>query len=182
MALLQSEKAKLQPGDTAPEFSLKNIDGQTVSLSQFKGKPVAIIFMCNHCPYVIPKMEEIGQLATEFEGKAVIIGINPNGPDFDPSESFENMQKVAQQFGYKYYLVDETQEIAKAYDAVCTPDPFVFDADHKLVYHGRINDAMSPGAKVTKHDLREVLNKVIADEKVEDWFVPSQGCSIKWRD
>ena len=175
MVLLKSTQ-KLQPGDQAPDFSLKNIDNQTVSLSDFKGKPVAIIFICNHCPYVIPKMDEIAEL----QEVATVICINPNGPDYDESESFENMQKIAKEKGYKFYLVDETQEIAKSYGAVCTPDPFVFDKDHKLVYHGRINDAMSPEATPTKHELREVLEKVTKGEPIDNWFIPSQGCSIKW--
>jgi len=91
------------------------------------------------------------------------------------------MQKLAEEKGYKYYLLDETQEVAKAYGAVCTPDPFVFNKEHKLVYHGRINDAMSPDDQPTKHDMREVLDKVLKGDPIDEWFVPSMGCSIKWK-
>ncbi len=182
MVLLQSETKELQKGDSAPAFNLKNIDGKMVRLDQFEGKIVVVIFMCNHCPYVKLKMQEIAQLQNEYAAKGVvIIGINANDPTNYPDDDFSHMQAVAKQFGYRYYLVDEIQDIARAYGAVCTPDPFVFDTDHKLVYHGRINDAMQPTDKPTKHDLREVLDLVIAGKPVKDWFVPSMGCSIKWK-
>jgi hypothetical protein len=136
--------------------------------------------MCNHCPYVIPKLNEIRELQDAYDDVDVIL-INSNDPTDYPEDSFENMQKLAEEKGYKYYLFDETQEVAKAYGAVCTPDPFVFDKDHKLVYHGRIDDAMNPSDHPTKFVMAEVLDKVIAGEEVEEWFLPSQGCSIKWR-
>ena len=91
------------------------------------------------------------------------------------------MKELAREKGYQYYLVDETQDVAKKYGATCTPDPFVFDKEHKLVYHGRINNQMEPSDEVTENTMREVLDKVLAGEEVEDWFVPSQGCSIKWK-
>lgn len=182
MALLKSEQ-KLQPGDKAPAFTLKNVTGSMVRLSDFEGKPVVVIFMCNHCPYVKPKMEEIAAIQNDYADKGVVvIGINSNDAENYPEDSFANMKKFAEDFGYDYYLYDESQDVARAYGAVCTPDPFVFDKDHKLVYHGRINDAMSPGDKVSKRDLREVLDKVLAGESVGDWFVPSMGCSIKWKE
>lgn len=181
MALLKSELT-LQPGDRAPEFTLKNVDGAMVSLADFEGKAVVVIFMCNHCPYVKPKMEEIAQLQNDYADKGVVVvGINANDAENYPEDSFENMQEFAKTFGYEYYLFDESQEVAKAYGAVCTPDPFVFDKHHKLVYHGRINDAMSPEDTPSRHDLREVLEKMLAGETVEEWFVPSMGCSIKWK-
>jgi peroxiredoxin len=181
MALTKSDTKKLQPSDSAPEFALKNIDEEVVSSKDYLGTPLVIIFMCNHCPYVIPKMDEIAKIQNDYEGKAIIIGINSNNPEEYEEDSFENMKVIAQEKGYKHYLVDETQEIAKAYGATCTPDPFVFDKNHKLVYHGRINDQMEPNDQVTKNDLREVLDKVLAGENVENWFEPSIGCSIKWR-
>ena len=92
------------------------------------------------------------------------------------------MKKIAKQKGYKYYLVDETQETAKDYGATCTPDPFVFDKNHKVVYHGRINDAMNPEDVPKKHDMREVLDKILSGKEIKEWFVPSMGCSIKWKE
>ena len=183
MALLKSNIKGLKKGEKAANFSLKNIDGKTVKLSDFKGKVLVIIFMCNHCPYVKPKMDEIASIQRDYEDKGVIvIGINSNDPDYDSEDSFENMKKIAKQKEYRYYLVDETQETAKAYGATCTLDPFVFDKNHKVVYHGRINDAVNPGDVPKKHDMREVLDKLLAGKEIKEWFVPSMGCSIKWKE
>ena len=180
MVLLKSDFKKLKPGDVAHAFALKNVDGEMVSLSQFKNKIVVIIFMCNHCPYVKPKMDEIASIQNDYEN-VVVIGINANDPAHYPDDDFVHMQQLAKAKGYKYYLVDETQEVAKAYGATCTPDSFVFDKDHKLVYHGRINNQMEPMDKVTEHTMRMVLDNILVGKKIENWFVPSMGCSIKWR-
>lgn len=182
MALLKSDAKTLQQGDPAPEFSLINVDGNTVSLTDFKGKIAVVIFMCNHCPYVKPKFEEISKIQNDYADKdVVIIGINSNDPDYDSEDSFDNMKELAEEKDYKYYLVDDTQEIARSYGATCTPDPFIFDKEHKLVYHGRINNAMEPDDTPTKDDMREVLDKLVVGEKIDEWFVPSMGCSIKWK-
>src|SRR3989344_1884060 len=182
MVLLKSDMKKLKPGDAAPHFSLENVDGKIVSPTQFRGKVFVIVFMCNHCPYVKPKMDEIAALQRDYEKKGVVvIGINSNDPAHYPDDDFTHMQQLAQAKGYKYYLVDETQDIGKAYGATCTPDPFVFDKDHKLVYHGRINNQMEPTDRVTEHTMRLVLDKVLKCEKVTEWFMPSMGCSIKWK-
>jgi len=181
MALLKSEQT-LSKGDKAPSFTLLNIDGHDVSLSQFKGKPVVIIFMCNHCPYVKAKFEELSYLEKTYTAKGIgFVFINPNDAENYSDDDFAHMKELARLRGYKHYLVDETQEIAMNYGAVCTPDPFVFDKDHKLVYHGRINDAMSPDAQVHHHDLREVLDGLLLGKEIKEWFVPSMGCSIKWK-
>ena len=182
MVLLESDPKTLKKGALAPDFCLKNVDGKLVSLKDFKDKPVVVIFMCNHCPYVKPKMEEIAKLQDDFETKGVVVlCVNSNDPTDFPEDDFENMKILAEDFGYKYYLVDETQEVAKSYGATCTPDPFVFNSAHRLIYHGRINDAMQPDDKPKRHDLREVLNKLTSHAEIEEWFVPSIGCSIKWK-
>lgn len=182
MALMTSDAKKLKPGDKAPFFSLTNIDNKTVSSEDFKGKILVVIFMCNHCPYVKPKMGEIAKIQDEYKEKgAAVVGINANDPAAYPDDDFAHMQQVAQEKGFHYYLADETQDIARAYGATCTPDPFVFDKSHRLVYHGRINDAMNPGDAPTQHDLREAIEKTLAGKKIADWFVPSIGCSIKWK-
>jgi peroxiredoxin len=180
MVLLQSDARTLKQGSAAPDFSLKNVDGKIYSLADFKGKVLVVIFMCNHCPYVKPKMDEIASIQNDY-AEVAVVGINANDPADYPEDDFEHMVAKAKEKGYKYYLVDETQEVAKAYGATCTPDPFVFDAEHKLVFHGRINNQMEPSDEVTESTIRDVLDKVVAGEKVVDWFVPSQGCSIKWR-
>ena len=182
MALLKSDAKRLKRGDKAPHFSLKNIDGKLVSPNQFKDKILVVIFMCNHCPHVKAKMDEIAAIQRDYENKGVVlIGINSNDSIKYPDDDFTHMQELAKLKGYKYYLIDEAQNAAKTYGATCTPDPFVFDKDHKLMYHGRINNQMEPTDKVTEHTLRIVLGNVLKNEKVEDWFVPSMGCSIKWR-
>lgn len=181
MVLLKSIKT-LGKGDPAPHFSLVNVDDERVDLDNFKGKVVVVIFMCNHCPYVKAKNAEIAAINKEYKDKGVVVvGINSNDPNYDPEDDFEHMKEVAKKLNLDYYLVDESQEVAKAYGATCTPDPFVFDVEHKLVFHGRINDEMEPGQPVTENTLREVLDKVIAGEAVDEWFVPSMGCSIKWK-
>ena len=183
MVLLNSNIKGLKKGEKAIDFSLKNVDGKIVSLKDFKGKILVIIFMCNHCPYVKPKMNEIAKIQRDYESKGVaVICINSNDPDYDSEDSFDNMKKIAKQKGYRYYLVDETQEVAKAYGATCTPDPFVFDKSHRVVYHGRINDAMNPEDVPKKHDMMEVLDKVLSGREIKEWFVPSMGCSIKWKE
>ncbi len=181
MALLRSSDEKLKPGMKAPDFALKNVDGKVVKLSDFKGMAVAVIFICNHCPYVIPKMEEIASLMRDYNGKVAVLGINSNDPVNYPADNFESMQRMARQKGFSYYLFDESQAVAKSYGAVCTPDPYLFDKEHKLVYHGRINDAMDPDDSPTKHELKEAIEALLSGKPLQKWFVPSQGCSIKWK-
>ena len=179
MVLLKSI-TKLNKGESAPDFSLENIDDTVTNLSDFKGKAVVIIFMCNHCPYDKPKLQEIADIDNDYED-VVVIGINSNDPTNYEEDNFENMKIIAKQFGYKHYLVDETQEVAKSYGATCTPDPFIFDKDHKLVFHGRINDSMEPTDPITEKTMRNVLDKLLAGEEITEWFLPSLGCSIKWK-
>ena len=142
MVLLKSLE-KLKTGDKAPDFNLKAIDGKTYSLADFKNaKALLIIFMCNHCPYVKSKQETIKDLQTKYKDKGlVIVGINPNESEKYSEDSFEGMVKVAKEKNFNFvYLHDETREVAKSYGASCTPDPFLFDAEQKLVYHGRLNN------------------------------------------
>lgn len=183
MVLLNSEP-RLEIGEKAPDFILKGVDGEMYSLEEFKGaKTVLIIYMCNHCPYVKVKLEVIKGLAEKYVDTGLaVIGINPNDSRSYPEDSYENMVRVAREKNFNFhYLYDETQEVAKAYGAVCTPDPFLFDEDFKLVYHGRLDDALSPGQVPTQHDMDEAIARVIAGEKVEKGFLPSMGCSIKWK-
>lgn len=141
MVLMQSNYKKLNKGDKAPSFNLKGTDGNDYNLTYLRGKKATlVIFICNHCPYVIPKISEIDRIAKEFQKQLTVIAINSNNhPDY-PEDSFENMKKFTDEKRFRfYYLFDETQEIAKAYGAVCTPDSYLFDKDLKLVYHGRID-------------------------------------------
>lgn len=182
MVLLESQ-IKLKSGDKAPDFDLIGIDDKRHSLSEFKRYDgLLVIFMCNHCPYVKAKIDAIRELQEKFGSKIAIIGINSNDPKDYPEDSFENMKKVAAEKGLKIqYLVDETQEVAKKYGAICTPDPFLFDKEHKLVFHGRIDNAMKPDDVATEKTMINNIEKLLAGQKIAKDFDPSIGCSIKWK-
>lgn len=182
MTLLKSEET-LGLGDSAPDFDLKGVDNNNHSLEHFKdSKALLIVFMCNHCPYVKPKMAELIRLQEKFNGKLAVVGINSNESENYPEDSFENMIKEAKERNFNFaYLHDETQEVAKAYGAVCTPDPFLFDSERKLVYHGRLDDAMNPDDVATKKEMEEVIGALLEDKEMNFEFRPSQGCSIKWK-
>lgn len=181
MVLLKSEVV-LKTGDKAPDFNLLGIDDKKHSLSEFRNRPLLIIFMCNHCPYVQAKVSAMNEIYEEAMDKITMIGINSNDPTNYPDDSFENMKKFAKDKNIKFvYLVDETQEIAKKYGAVCTPDPFLFDKDLRLVFHGRIDNAMKPEDKATEKTMILNIEKLLAGKKIEKDFDPSMGCSIKWK-
>ena len=183
MSLLQS-KQKLQPGDQAPDFSIKATDGKNYTLTDCKdAKALLIIFMCNHCPYVKPKLETIKQLQAKFKDRGlIVIGINSNDPNYDPDDDFKSMQRIVQEQEFNFvYGVDETQDIAHAYGAECTPDPFLFDAEQKLVYQGRFDDALNPGNTPTTHDMEDAIEAVLQGKKPKQAFLFSLGCSIKWK-
>jgi peroxiredoxin len=181
MVLLESQ-VKLKTGDNAPDFDLLGIDDKNHQLSnytQYQG--MLIIFMCNHCPYVKAKFESFNELYEKFGEKIAIIGINSNDSREYPEDSFENMKKTAEEKGLKFdYLVDETQQIAKKYGAMCTPDPFLFNKEGKLVFHGRIDNAMKPGDTASEKTMIINIEKMLSNEKIEKDFDPSIGCSIKW--
>ena len=173
----------LKTGDNAPEFSLKGIDDEMHSLNDYSKKGLLIIFMCNHCPFVKAKIEAIKELHSKFKDDISIVGINSNDSVKYPDDDFESMKNVAKEKGLEIdYLVDETQEIAKKYGAVCTPDPFLFDSEKKLVFHGRIDDAMNPDATVSEKVMVNNIEKFLNGEKIEKDFDPSIGCSIKWKE
>ena len=182
MVLLES-KITLKTGDSAPDFSLKGIDDQIHSLGSYaQSKGLLIIFMCNHCPYVKAKIDAIKQIHEKFNENIALVGINSNDSTEYPDDSFESMKKVASEKGMKFdYLVDDKQDVAKIYGAVCTPDPFLFDEDRKLIFHGRIDNAMNPDATATENIMQNNLKKFLAGEKIEKDFDPSIGCSIKWK-
>ena len=186
MVLTPSYYKMLQTGAIAPNFSLKNvIDGSTVNLGKIKGKKgYLIIFMCNHCPYVKPKMGFINELSKKYSSKGLqVIGVSSNDPAEYSEDSPENMKKVAKEKGFSFpYLFDETQEIAKAYGASCTPDPFLFDAQKKLVYHGRVDDAHGKQhSEARTNELEEAVKELLLAGKVTVKEEPSLGCSIKWK-
>lgn len=184
MALTPSTMLPL--GTPAPDFSLKNVvDGKQVSLADFAQAPaLLVIFMCNHCPYVKHVAAGLASLAKEYQAKGVaVVGINANDATAYPDDSPEKMKAEVQARGYTFpYLYDETQEVAKAYHAACTPDFYVFDKDRKLVYRGQMDSSRpDSGIPVTGADLRAALDAVLAGKKPPEDQKPSIGCNIKWR-
>jgi len=172
-------------GTKAPDFSLPDTRGKRVNLSDFQNAPaLLVIFMCNHCPYVKHIRSELARLAREYQRKGVaVVGINANDAENYPEDSPEKMAEEIERAGYTFpYLFDETQEIAKAYRASCTPDFYVFDRSQKLAYRGQMDDSR-PGNNipVTGTDLRAALNAVLKGKPVNQDQTPSMGCNIKWK-
>jgi len=172
-------------GTKAPEFGLPNTAGNTVSLSNFRDAPaMLVVFMCNHCPYVKHIREALVELVKEYQAKGVAaVGINSNDVETYPDDSPELMAQEVKNFGYTFpYLYDETQEVAKAYRAACTPDFFLFDAQRRLVYRGQM-DSSRPGndRPLSAEDLRDALDAVLSGSEVASEQKPSMGCNIKWK-
>jgi peroxiredoxin len=183
MALTASTMLPL--GSQAPEFRLPDTDGNLVSLGDFRDAPaLLVIFLCNHCPYVKHVRHELAKLTREYRDKGVAsVGINSNDVASYPDDRPELMAREKAEVGYPFpYLYDETQEVAKAYQAACTPDFYVFDRDRKLVYRGQM-DGSRPGndLPVTGSDLRAALDAVLAGQPVPEVQRPSMGCNIKWK-
>jgi peroxiredoxin len=182
MALLHSTMVPL--GTSTIDFKLPGIDGAEYSLESFSENNVlVIIFMCNHCPYVKAVMQRLIDLQQEVLDRGVkFIGINCNDAKKYPDDSFENMQKAAKGWGMNFpYLFDESQTVAKKYDAVCTPDIYVYDKERKLLYRGRIDDNWENAEQVTQRDLKQAINCVLAGQEIPGQQIPSMGCSIKWK-
>ena len=172
-------------GTKAPSFSLPNVDGRHVSLTDFSGAPaLLVIFMCNHCPYVKHVAPELARLGHDYQAKKVaVVAINSNDVASHPADSPEQMVHEVESRGYTFpYLFDATQRVARDYKAACTPDFYVFDKDQKLVYRGQL-DASRPesGIPVTGKDLRAALDAVLAGKPVAADQKPSIGCNIKWQ-
>lgn len=183
--MVMTASTMLALGTAAPDFSLPDIDGKTVSVTDFKEAPaLLVIFMCNHCPFVKYVLSGLVELIKEYQAKGVaVVGINSNDVESFPEDRPEMMAKVAKQAGFTFaYLYDETQEAAKAYRAACTPDFFLFDRERTLVYRGQMDDSR-PGndIPVTGADLRDALDSVLEGKQVSDEQKPSIGCNIKWK-
>jgi peroxiredoxin len=172
-------------GTRAPDFSLVNVDGRTVSLADFKNAPaLLVIFMCNHCPFVKHLAGALAQFADEYMAKgAAVVGINSNDVATHPADSPEQMVREAEERGYQFpYLYDESQEVAKAYRAACTPDFFLFDEGRRLAYRGQFDDSRpDSGIPITGKDLRAAVDAVLAGKKPSEKQLPSIGCNIKWK-
>jgi len=180
-----ANEAKLVFGDRAPDFSLPGTDGKTYSPSNFGNKNVlVIIFMCNHCPYVKAVLRRLINLQNEYAERSVqLVGINVNDTKKYPEDSMEKMKELAEKKQLPFpYLLDESQESAKAYDAVCTPDIFVYGIERSLKYRGRVDDNWQHPDEITRHDLKDAIEAILTDQPVNDDQVSSMGCSIKWKE
>jgi len=160
---------------------LKGVDGRMHSLHDYKSRTALVVFICNHCPYVKARIGDIVALQSKFKPSELqVIGVNSNDPNYK-DEGFGNMVMFAKDYSLNFpYLIDESQDIARAYGAVCTPDPFLF-FDGKLTFHGRINDALEPEARPTVPVMENNVRKLLDGERLEKDFDPSIGCSIKWK-
>jgi peroxiredoxin len=182
--MVKTASTMLSLGSKAPDFSLPNVDGKSVALESFAGKPVLVVFMCNHCPFVIHIRDAFTKFAKEYQAKGLgIVGISSNDVETHPDDSPERMKEDAQKYGYTFpYLYDESQSVAKAYQAACTPDFFLFDKGHKLVYRGQFDDSRpQSGIPVTGEDLRAACDAVLTGKDVSSTQKPSIGCNIKWK-
>ena len=183
--MVQTLSTMLPLGTSAPQFSLPDPDGKIVSLSDFEAAPaLVVIFMCNHCPFVKHVAPGLADLAREYRDKGVaVVGVNPNDVANYPDDSPQKMAEASKEYGYPFaYLLDESQEVAKAYRAACTPDFFVFDGDRQLVYRGQMDDSRpSLDLPVTGADLRAALDAVLDGRSVTAEQKPSVGCNIKWK-
>jgi peroxiredoxin len=180
------QSASDQGTTTLIDFSLKGTDGRTYGLADVKGENgTLVIFMCNHCPYVKAVIGRLNEDCRALQAAGIgCVAMMPNDTATYPADSFENMQAFAKRHGLVFpYLIDETQEVARAHGAVCTPDLFGFNADGELQYRGRVDSAGSrPPTGDEKRELREAMLEVARTGKGPAEQIPSVGCSIKWRD
>lgn len=189
-----TESTMIELGSPAPDFLLPSTEGGNVSINDFKdAKALVVLFICNHCPYVIHIAPALAALAKEYMHKDIaFVAINSNDVRAYPADSFDLMKVEKARRGYPFrYLIDEDQEVAKAYNAACTPDLYVFDKDRKLIYRGQFDDTRpnrissgnydSSSSPATGANLRRTLDLILAGEKVPEHQYPSMGCNIKWK-
>ncbi|RIH85623.1 AhpC/TSA family protein [Meiothermus luteus] len=178
--MLQYDQLPL--GSSLIDAELPDLEGRPCRLSDFKEPLLVVVFMCNHCPYVKGSIAEVVQLARKYAGKAAFVGINPNDYTRYPEDSPEGMRAFAQEHGIPFpYLLDESQATAKAYKALRTPEVFVFDAERKLRYRGRVNDQPKNPAGVTDHTLDAVLEALSQGKEPPVVQAEAIGCTIKWK-
>lgn len=184
MAEVQSTFS-LRPGDAAPGFQLSAPDGGVHELHALRGSAgLLVVFACNHCPFVIHLADALGGLAREIESEGVAtVAISSNDIEKHPADAPERMAVFAAEYGWNFpYLFDETQEVAKAYGAACTPDFFLFDRELRLYYAGQFDDSRpKSGLAASGRDLRAAVKAMLAGEAPPERPFPSSGCSIKWK-
>jgi len=178
------ETGGIPMGTPCPDFDLPSVDGGRYRLADFSDNQVLVVmFICNHCPYVQAIEDRYVALAAHFAGRSVqLVGICANDPVDYPDDAPENLARRAAEKGYGFpYLFDGTQEVARAFGAVCTPDLYVYDAERKLAYHGRLDNSWNDPDGVTREDLKGAVEALLAGDRPAADQVPAMGCSIKWR-
>lgn len=172
----------LSNGAEAPPFDLPGVDGDRHALDDFDASALVVVFTCNHCPVAKAYEDRLVALQRDYEGEAEVVAINPNETENYPEDSFEHMVERAAEKGFNFpYLRDESQEVAKAYGAECTPHAFVFDEDRRLAYQGAIDDDRE-GEAVSEQYVRDAIDTILAGEEYPRETVSPMGCSIKWRE
>ncbi len=176
---------RLHPGDTAPDFSLPDATGHAISRADTTGPAgLLVVFACNHCPFVIHLANALGNLARELSALGVkTVAINPNDAERYPQDAPDHMAAFTAKHRWDFpYLIDESQDVAKAYGAACTPDFYLTDADGRIAYMGQFDDSR-PRSSVMPHggDLREAVRRMTTGEEALARPYPSSGCSIKWK-
>lgn len=184
--MARTPSTMLPLGTSAPDFDLTDsVTGQQVRLADFTGQPaLLVVFMCNHCPYVVLIRERLRDLVKSYQARGLaMVGISANDADAYPADSPENMALEARKLGYTFpYLHDESQRVAKAYQAACTPDFFLFDEQRRLVYRGQFDDARPGNGKaVTGADLEAAIEALLGGTAPDPDQRPSLGCNIKWK-
>ncbi len=171
-------------GSPCPDFSLPDtVSGEAVSRGDYKGRPLLVMFICNHCPFVKHIRSELALLGRDFEGKLGIVAISSNDIENYPDDAPDKMKIEAAEAGYAFpYLYDESQKVAHAFKAACTPDFFLYNAEHKLAYRGQLDDSRPKSSEpVTGRDLRAAIKAVLEGRKPDENQTPSMGCNIKWK-
>ncbi len=180
------ESVMLSLGTSAPPFALRDVvSGQVYQLDSFASKSALLVmFLCRHCPYVVHVQDEIARLGRDYESSGLgIVGISSNDPGHYPDDAPERLKEMAQRLGFRFpFCFDETQDVAKAYKAACTPDFYLFDRERRLVYRGQLDDSRPGTSKpVTGRDLRAAIDAVLDGNPVGGNQKASMGCSIKWK-
>jgi len=180
MALTESTMVKL--GSEAPYFNLPNTDGENISIEHFKAEVLVVIFTCNHCPYAKAVEDRLIELGNNYRKTVDFVLISSNDAENYPADSPEKMAEQARNKGYPFpYLFDETQEIAKAYSAVCTPDIFLYNNERKLEYRGRLDDNWQNPNQVEREELKMAIEAILNGKEIDFEQIPSMGCNIKWK-
>lgn len=181
--MVSTPSTMLDIGTELPEFTLPDFNGQPHSTSDYKNEPLLVMFICNHCPYVKHIVDRLSEKVKDYQSKGVnAVAISANDVNNYPQDSPERMKEFAEAHNFSFpYLYDETQDVAKAFKAACTPDFFLFDDGHRLVYRGQFDSSRPKNDEpVTGEDLTEAVNALLEGREIPEEQTPSVGCNIKW--